>query len=200
MWLAAEPLILASRSAARRQLLESAGLPVEMHPADIDERAMEQAALPASAERIALTLARAKADAVARGFPRRIVVAADQTLACEGRLYAKPADLPSAREQLNSLDGRTHELHSAVAVMHGQRLAFEHVGTAQMTMRQLSDAFLDVYLGKVGPAVQTSVGGYQLEGLGAHLFEDIRGDYFTILGLPLVPLLAFFRRERLVPA
>src|SRR5688500_922403 len=113
MWLAPEPLILASGSTVRRKMLEAAGLPVEAHPAEIDERKIEQAALPASADRVALLLARAKAEAVARRFSNRVVAAADQTLTCEGRLYAKPVDLAGARAQLQSLAGKTHALHSA---------------------------------------------------------------------------------------
>jgi septum formation protein len=198
MWCRAEPLLLASRSAARRRLLEAAGLPVEVLPADVDERAIERDALPASADRVAAVLARAKAEALIPSAQDRVVIAADQTLACGGRIYAKPESRESAREQLASLSGRAHQLHSAVAVAIDGRIAFEHVATAQMRMRALSAGFMELYLDRGGPAVEASVGGYQLEGLGVHLFEGVEGDYFTILGLPLLPLLAFFRRAGLV--
>lgn len=196
-WRPAEPLVLASQSAVRRKILESAGLPVEVHPADIDERAIEQAAMPASPPQIACVLAAAKAQAVAGRAPGRIVLAADQTLSCDGRLYSKATSRAAVRDQLAALRGRTHELHAAV-VVHDTRAGesiFTRVETARLTMRSFSDAFLDSYLDQMGEAACATVGGYQLEGIGIHLFRQIEGDYFTILGLPIVPVLAYMREQ-----
>ena len=180
-WLPAEPLLLASASATRRDLLASAGLPVETAPARIDERALE-------AESAGLT----PPEEVAARHPGRVVIGADQVLACDGRVFHKPADLAGARTHLAGLQGRTHALHAAVAVLRdGAREDF--VETARMTMRPLDGAAIDAYLRLAGKAVTTSVGAYQLEGLGIHLFERIEGDHATILGLPLTPLLARLR-------
>lgn len=200
LWRLPQPLILASRSAVRRQMLERAGLPVEAIAADVDERGLEQAAGPAPPAEIALLLAAAKARAVADSRPGRVVVAADQTLACNGRAFSKPEGRAGARAQLAALRGRTHELHAAVAVRAGGELAFRQVATARLAMRTFSDAFLERYLDLAGDAVTASVGGYQLEGIGVQLFERIDGDYFTILGLPLVPLLGFLRTRGYVEA
>ena len=132
--------------------------------------------------------------------PGRFVVGADQTLALETRLFSKPAGRTQAAEQLRALAGRSHELHSAVAVVRDGKILFEAVTLARMTMRQLGDAEIETYLTEAGEAVTTSVGAYQLEGLGVHLFERIEGDHFTILGLPLLQLLAFLRSQRLLAA
>src|SRR5262249_48854797 len=126
---------------------------------------------------------------------QRIVVGADQTLALGGRRFDKPHNRAAARDQLRALAGRRHELHSAVAVVREDQLVFWQVDTARLTMRELSDQFIDLYLDAVGPRALTSVGAYQLEGLGVHLFEQVEGDHFTILGLPLPALLAFLRRD-----
>ena len=193
-----QPLVLASRSAARRAMLIAAGIPVESAPADIDERAAEARAgglLPGEA---ATLLAREKARAAGADFLKRFVVGADQTLALENRLFSKPAGRAAAGEQLRDLAGRSHELHSAVAVARDGKILFENTDVARMTMRQLSGAEIRTYLDEAGEAVTSSVGAYQLEGLGVHLFEHIDGDHFTILGLPLLPLLAFLRSERLL--
>lgn len=195
LWLRPEPLVLASKSAVRRALIEAAGIPLEVAPADIDERAIEARAGVGAASEAALLLAREKARVAASQVGRRFVVGADQTLALGGTRFTKPIDRNAAREQLRALSGRTHELHAAVAVARDGRVLFSHVDTARLSMRSLSDGFLDAYLAAAGPSVTTSVGGYQLEGLGSHLFERIEGDYFTILGLPLFALLGFFRRE-----
>jgi septum formation protein len=195
LWLSAEPLVLASRSHARRTLIESAGIPVEVAPADIDERAVEARASAARAVDSAVLLAREKARAGCAGRKGRLVVGADQTLALGYARFTKPVDRDTAREQLRALAGRTHELHSAVAVARDGRVLFSEVDTARLTMRPLSDNFIDLYLDTAGPTVMTSVGGYQLEGLGSQLFERVEGDYFTILGLPLFALLGFLRRE-----
>ena len=195
LWLADQPLLLASRSAVRRALLEAAGIPLEIAPADIDERAVEQRAAAGTAADAASLLAREKARAGCAGIKGRFVVGADQTLALGRARFTKPVDRDTAREQLKTLAGRTHELHSAVAIARDGRVLFSHVDTAKLTMRSLSDRFLDAYLDTAGDAVLASVGGYQLEGLGSHLFERIEGDYFTILGLPLFALLGFLRRE-----
>jgi septum formation protein len=194
-WRHPQPLILASKSAIRRQLLERAGLPVEIVPAEVDERGLEQAAGPLPPPEVAALLADAKARTVATGRPGRIIVAADQTLSCQGCIFSKPEGRDGARTQLATLRGRPHELHAAVAVFSGGRIAFRHVATARLTMRPFSDAFLEAYLDQMGEVACASVGGYQLEGLGVQLFDRVEGDYFTILGLPLLPLLGFLRQS-----
>jgi septum formation protein len=195
LWLAAQPLVLASKSAVRRAMIEAAGIPLEVAPADIDERAVERRAGAGTAADVASLLAREKARAGCAGIRGRFVVGADQTLALGRARFTKPVDRETAREQLHALAGRTHELHSAVAVARDGRVVFGHVDTARLTMRTLSERFLDAYLDAAGSSVTKSVGSYQLEGLGSHLFERIEGDYFTILGLPLFALLGFLRRE-----
>ncbi len=195
LWLAAHPLVLASRSQVRRALLEAAGIPIKSIPPDLDERAVEaRAGHSLGASDAALLLAREKARSVAAP-PGQYVLGADQTLALGRARFTKPSDIEAAREQLRALSGRTHELCSAVAVAKDGRAIFSHCEVARMTMRSLSERFIDAYLAAAGSAVTSSVGAYQLEKLGIHLFERIEGDHFTILGLPLVHLLAFFRRE-----
>ncbi len=198
LWLAAQPLVLASRSKARQMLLSAAGVPVEVRPADIDERGLEAAAAPAAPGAIAGLLARAKASAAAAICPGRLTLGADQTLALGTACFAKPADLAGARAQLAAMRGRTHELHSGIAFVKDGTVLFEDVAVARLTMRAFSDRFLDHYLAMVGEAATTSVGGYQVEGPGAQLFERIDGDYFTVLGLPLFPALDFLRRQGLL--
>ena len=195
LWLAPAPLILASRSAARRRLLEAAGIPIELCPADLDERALEGNAVPQSPTAVAALLAREKAAMVAKAHPDRLVLGADQTLALGAKRFSKSPDRLAARAQLQALRGRTHELHAAIAFVQDGAVVFEHVETARLTMRAFSDDFLDRYLATVGDAVLASVGGYQLEGLGVQLFESIEGDYFTILGLPILQALDFLRRQ-----
>jgi septum formation protein len=194
-----EPIVLASKSEVRRKLLEAAAIPVVVDPADVDERAIEtnSANAKTNPEAAALLLAREKALTVGR---RRagIVLGADQTLALGTRRFSKPGSRAAAREQLSALAGRTHFLHSAAVVVSKGDVLFETVSTARLTMRTLSDAALDAYLDSVGERVTTSVGAYQLEGLGIHLFEKIEGDHFTVLGLPLLPLLAHFRKVGLL--
>jgi septum formation protein len=196
LWLAAQPLILASKSPARRALLAGAGVTADVLPAEIDERAVEARAATHEASATAALLARAKAAAVAAQKPGRLVLGADQTLALGERRFSKPADRNAAAEQLRALRGKTHALHSALTLMREGTVLFEHADAARLTMRAFSDKFLESYLDAAGEAVTASVGAYQLEGPGIQLFERIEGDYFTILGLPLLPLLAFLRREK----
>jgi septum formation protein len=198
LWRGDKPLILASQSSSRQALLRHAGLPFEAIPADLDERAIQQASGHRAPGDIAALLAREKAASVARYHRRRIVVGADQTLALGERLFSKPAGRSDAAEQLRALAGHVHELHSAVAVVRDDGVLFAHVAVARMAMRCLSDREISAYLEAAGDAVTASVGAYQLEKLGVHLFERVEGDHFTILGLPLLPLLAFLRREQLL--
>ncbi len=195
LWLAAEPLVLASRSAIRRTLLETAGVPIEIRPADIDERGIEARAPLQAPVAVAALLAREKATVIAQIAPGRLVLGADQVLSLNGERFSKPADRAAARAQLAKLSGQTHELYSAIAFARNEAVLFEHVGVARLTMRAFSDRFLDDYLDAVGDAATASVGAYQLEGLGIQLFERIDGDYFTVLGLPLITALDFLRRH-----
>lgn len=198
LWLGEAPLVLASKSRSRQALLKAAGIPFDAVPADIDERALQAASGLEAPAAIAGLLARAKALHVAQRSPGRVVVGADQTLASGTKLFSKPAGRDQAADQLRALAGTTHELHSAIAVARGDGIVFEHVSLARMTMRPMSDGMIGKYLDEAGAAVTTSVGAYQLEGVGVHLFEKIEGDHFTILGLPLLPLLGGLRSLDLV--
>jgi septum formation protein len=195
LWIADQPLVLASKSDVRGKILAAAGLRFEIRPARIDERAVEREARVADAAAAARHLARAKAAAVAAQLPGRLVLGADQTLTCRNACFGKPADRAEAAEQLRALRGRSHELHSALALLRDDKTLFTHVGVARLTMRAFSDAFLEDYLDMAGDAALASVGAYQLESIGIHLFEQVEGDYFTILGLPLLPLLAYLRQN-----
>lgn len=199
MWLPPLPPVLASKSEARRNILVSAGLPVEIVPAAIDERTIERALGNISADEIALRLAAEKAKSAATNFPARVVIGADQILTCGETRFAKPADRVAAGRQLRALRGKTHLLHSAVAVVCDDDILFWFADTARLTMRDFSDCFIESYLDTIGADATASVGAYQMEKIGVHLFERVEGDHFTILGLPLLPLLKFFRHAGFVP-
>lgn len=188
-------LILASASPFRRALLSNAGLAFEARAAAIDERALEQPleASGASPADVALALAEAKAKDVARYFSDALVIGSDQTMSLGTRVYHKPRDMTEAAEHLRSLSGRMHSLNSAIVLVRNDEVVWRHVSTANMTVRPLSDGFIDRHLARVGGKALTSVGAYQLEGEGIQLFERIEGDYFTILGLPMLPLLSKLR-------
>jgi septum formation protein len=193
-------IILASGSAIRRSLLERAGLEVVADPADRDEAVLkaELRADHASVERASLLLAESKAMAVAGRYPGAIVIGADQILECAGAWFDKPRDRAAARDQLLRLAGRRHRLvTSAVAVTDGT-VRWRVTESARLLMRPFSEAFLDQYLDRAGEDILASVGAYQIEGLGLQLFEDVDGDFFTILGLPLLPLLRFLREQGLL--
>jgi septum formation protein len=194
-WIGPEPLLLASTSAARRAVLEGAGIPVQTEASGVDERAIERELRPGvGAETLALRLARAKAEAVASRHPDRLVLGADQVLSCDGELYGKPGSPERARKQLRKLAGRLHVLHSAVVIMgDGAEDAF--VTPASLTVRPLDPAAIALYVEGAGDAALHSAGGYLVEGLGIHLFSAIDGDHSTVLGLPLLPTLAALRRR-----
>ena len=193
-------LTLASQSATRAAILRAAGIAFQIVSPDVDEAAAKRDLLAegAAPRPVAEALAWMKAVAVSRDRPG-LVVGADQTLDLDDMLHDKAASLDEARRRLTFLRGRTHALHTAVAVARDGATLWRHVETARLTMRAFSDGFLDGYLARAGAGVLTSVGGYQLEGEGAQLFEAIDGDYFSILGLPLVPLLGALRREGALP-
>ena len=197
-WIAPQHLLLASKSDVRGKILAAAGLRFGIRPAQIDERAVEAKAGPLEAAAAAALLARAKANAVAATQPGQLVLGADQTLALSAERFSKPGNRAEATRQLRALRGKTHALHSALALVCDDKVMFETVDTARLTMRDFSDRFLENYLDMAGDHALTSVGGYQLEGIGIHLFEKVEGDYFTILGLPLLPLLAYLRKSGFV--
>ncbi len=196
----APALILASASRSRRRLLENAGLEVRCEAAAIDEDSIKQAmrAEAAKVDEVAAMLAELKAERVSRRHPEALVVGADQMLDCEGVWYEKARSNDEAAGHLRSLSGRTHSLVTAVCVASGGRRIWHHIESARLTMRSLGADFLEAYLEANGDLSLDSVGCYQLEGLGAQLFSKIDGDYFTILGLPLLPLLGFLRQHRVV--
>lgn len=198
IWCGAQPLILASQSLVRRELLANAGITFDAMPADIDERDIQQKSGLTAPGEIAALLAERKAAFISLRHPGRYVLGADQTLALGDRMFSKPAGREQAAEQLAALAGRTHELHSALAVVCDGATLFSNVSVAHMTMRKLDDTAINAYLDAAGDRVTTSVGAYQLEGLGVHLFELIEGDHFTILGLPILPLLSFLRGEEMI--
>jgi septum formation protein len=190
------PLVLASGSTTRRTLLEAAGIPVLVDPAAVDERAIEAPlrAAGAAPAAVAAHLAAAKARAVAPRHPGRLVLGADQVLALGTEMFSKPASPLAARDHLRRLAGHTHSLHAAACLLRDGAPPFTAAAEARLTVRPLSDAFLDSYLMAEGDAVLASVGAYRLEGLGIQLFSRIEGDHATILGLPLLDLLPALRR------
>ena len=189
----APTLILASASPSRRQLLISAGLVFKVEPSGVDEDEVKRSLLGerAQPQDVAETLAELKAKRVSALHPAAMVIGADSTLACNGRQFDKPPTLAAARQQLLALAGQTHELCSSVVVARAGVRLWHCNERARLTMRPMTHSFVDAYLALAGEQVTTSVGAYQLEGLGAHLFSRVDGDYFTILGLPLLPLLSF---------
>ena len=187
-----ERLILASKSAARRAVLTDAGVPFSVQVADIDEDALKTPGVDP------VELARAKALAVSRHDAEAWVLGADQTLAFDGGLISKAPTLAAARERLIDMRGRSHQLHSGAALARNGQVVWSGVDTVEMKMRDFSDAFLDAYLAAEGEALLACVGSYRLEGLGSQLFEAVEGDYFTVLGLPLWPVLAELRRAGVI--
>jgi septum formation protein len=198
LWRGERPLVLASRSASRQLLLRNAGIDFRIAPADLDERLIEERSTLTRPSAVAALLACSKALHVAKDFGSDWIVGADQTLALGGGIFAKPSSRAEAAGQLKRLAGQTHALHSALAVVHAGDVVWETVTEARLKMRALSDEAIEAYLDAAGDAVTATVGAYQLEGLGVHLFERVEGDHFTILGLPLLPLLDFLRRQSLL--
>lgn len=193
-------LILASRSAARRAMLTGAGVRFNAVDAGVDEPAIKAAFGSDDPAALAVELAKAKALAVSRQEPGAWVLGSDQTLAFEGGLVSKAPTLAAARDRLRTMRGRIHHLHSGAALARDGAIAWSGVDTAQMAMRDFSDAFLDAYLDAEGEPVLASVGAYRLEGMGSQLFDRVDGDYFTVLGMPLWAVLAELRRAGVIAA
>ena len=194
-------LVLASQSASRRALLEAAGLTFEALPAAVDEATIKESARAegmAVAEAATL-LADAKAARIARNHPEAVIIGADQILVCEGEWFDKPEDVEAARHHLHRLRNKPHELVTAVVVWREGERAWHHVARPKLVMRDFSDAFLDSYLAREGGFVTQSVGAYRLEGLGLQLMRDIKGEHTAILGLPMLPLLAYLRDSGVIP-
>ena len=197
--LPAPSLVLASGSAVRATLLRQAGIRFAVQNSQMDEDAIKERFAESDIDELAVKLAAAKAVAVSEERPGAIVIGADQILSCEGARFDKPGDMEEARANLKIFHGRTHRLHSGIVLAQSGEIIWRHSAHADLTMRDFSDAFLDDYLSSVGNKALTSVGCYQLEGPGIQLFENISGDYFTILGLPLLPLLVELRRRKVIP-
>ncbi len=189
----APPVVLASTSHSRRLLLEGAGIRFDLMAPGVDEATVKDELAGADGTALATALADRKALAVSARRPGAMVVGGDQTLSCDGRLFDKPADVDAACDQLRQLRGRMHQLQSAVSVARDGIVEWRHVASARLTMRPFSDDFLERYVAVSRDWLTSSVGAYRLEGPGAQLFERIEGDYFTILGLPLLPLLEWLR-------
>ena len=195
-------LVLASASPFRRMLLDNAGIAFQAQAADIDERAIEAEIerQDSSPEEVALVLAEAKARNVGHAFPDAFIIGSDQTMSLGTRVYHKPRDMNEARDHLLSLSGKVHQLNSAIVLTQGDDILWKHVSSARLSVRVLSPDFIDAHLARVGTKALSSVGAYQLEGEGIQLFDAIEGDYFTILGLPMLPLLEKLRDLRVIDA
>jgi septum formation protein len=194
---ARDELILASASSGRADILRGAGLAFRQVPASVDERALEAEAvadgLGKNGGKLAQILAVAKAEEVSGRFSTSVVIGVDQVMECDGVIYHKPASREAARAQLAELRGRMHRLHCGLAVARGGRAVWQHLAVARMTMRPFSDVLLDAYCATEDETLLQTVGAYRIEGRGVQLFSDIDGDYFTIIGLPLLPLLNYLR-------
>ena len=193
-----ERLILASRSAARRAMQENAGGAFDARAADVDEAAIKAASTDLDPVALAIRLAEAKALAVSRDDPDAWVLGSDQTLAFDGGLVSKAGSLEAARDRLKAMRGRTHTLHSGAALATKGQIVWSGADTARMKMRDVSDTFLETYLAAEGEALLSCVGAYRLEGMGSQRFEAVEGDFFTVLGLPLWPVLAELRRAGVI--
>lgn len=192
---AAPGLILASASQVRARLLQGARVPFTVQASRVDEDQIKDALVGQGADAIAASLAEEKARAIAGDHGDDLIIGADQILECEGRLFDKPKDRAGAETHLRDLRGRTHRLITAAAVVRGPDLLWRTVAETRLTMRDVSDDFIDAYLNSVGDDALASVGAYRLEDMGAQLFSRIDGDYFSILGLPLLELLEFLRGQ-----
>lgn len=193
-------VVLASASKSRASLLTAAGVAFDVVPAHADEDAVKAAlrAEGADARQCAETLAEIKAVQISQRLPEALVIGADQMLECDGIWFDKPKDLNGARAHLTAMRGKTHTLPTAVAVVLGGAVIWHHSASPRLTMRDFSDAFIEHYLANTGERILSSVGAYQLEGWGVQLFENIDGDFSTILGLPLLPLLRFLREHQVI--
>lgn len=194
------PLILASQSPFRAALLKNAGIQFTSQKSNVDERAVEAPLYETGAtpEDVALILAEAKAEEVSERFSHSLIIGCDQTLSLDGEIFHKPADMDGARRHLLALSGKTHQLNSAVVLVQNGQTLWRHVSVANMTMRHLEPAFIGRHLARVGDIALSSVGAYQIEGEGVQLFDKIDGDYFTIVGLPLLPLLKELRARGII--
>lgn len=200
---AANQLVLASGSRSRRDMLKAAGLSFIVKPADVDEAAIRDAFVADSGGNadpadIAQVLAIAKAETVSRQMPKALVIAADQVMAMNGAIFDKPKDMDDARRRLLDMRGKTHQLHAGVAIAVAGTITWSASDTAHMSVRKFTSEFVSSYLAVAGSEVLSSVGAYQLEGLGVQLFDEVRGDFFTILGLPLLPLLGELRARGII--
>ena len=195
LWLSNRPLVLASSSLARKNLLQAAGIPIAIAISAIDERGIEASMPTAGPGEIALHLSRAKAKSVCAAHPGHLVAGADQTLALDGHVFHKPATPQHAIGHLEALSGRAHDLHTALSVWRDNTEVFHCCARARLKVRHLSSGFIAAYLATIGNAALASVGAYQVEGVGLQLFDWIEGDHTTILGLPMLPLLGFLRDE-----
>lgn len=195
-----DAIVLASGSPFRRKMLEDAGLAIEVEKPQIDERAVEAAVANSGVgpEDLALILAEAKALEISQDRPGALVIGTDQTLSVGDEVLHKPRDMEEARRRLLALSGKTHQLNSAVVLMRDGEVLWRHVGVARLTMRELDPGFIGRHLSRVGERVLSSVGAYQIEGEGIQLFEAIEGDHFTIVGMPLLPLLAKLREMQAI--
>ena len=194
------PLILASQSASRKAMLAAAGIAFEAEPAHLDERALEAALADAAPGEVALSLAEAKAQAVSRGRHGRLVLGSDSLVVCVGRRFDKPRSRAEAAEHLGHFSGRPMELHSAAALARDGETVWRHADCARLQVRPLSPAFIAHYLDAEWPEVGACVGVFRIEGLGVHLFEAIEGSQFTVLGMPLLPVLGALREHGLLAA